>query len=125
VTLCAEVVQDDCVASPQGWPQRLGPIGAEPLPRHGSVQEGGRAPPARAQGGDDGESCPGAVRKRDAAAFTGARPERRAMLVGAPVLSRNTSRSGSRSSGPANPSSRAVLTSSRSCSAACVALFGA
>jgi hypothetical protein len=86
VTLCAprlsrmrgcpgcEVVQADCVASPQGWHQRLGPIGAEPLPRHGSVQEGGRAQPARAQSGDDGESCPVAVRKRDAAAFTARSP---------------------------------------------------
>src|SRR5215212_8694410 len=55
----------------------------------------------------------------------GAQAYRRAMLVLAAVSSRNTSRSGSKSSWPANQASRAALTSSRSCSAACMPLFPA
>ena len=47
----------------------------------------------------------------------------RAILVEAPVSSLKISHSGSRSSWPSNQTSRASLTSGRSCSAACADFF--
>src|SRR3954469_17865383 len=52
-----------------------------------------------------------------------ARPRSRAMLVDAPVSSRKTSLSGSRSSWPANHASRRFRMSGRSCSSACADFF--
>jgi hypothetical protein len=53
----------------------------------------------------------------------GARPWRRAMLVEAHVSSMKTSRSGSSSGWPSNPSRRRLRTCGRSCSSACAVFF--
>ena len=117
-----QIIQDDDVARLKGRSRLSLDVSFENEPVHRRVNDKGGDQGVTSQAGDEGLrlQCPNGALERSLWPF-GQRPRRRVILVVVPVSSTNTSRCGSsRMFGWRTPvhSSRACLTSGRSCSLA-------
>lgn len=65
----AEIVHNDDVAGCEGGDENLFDIGAETFAVDGTVEDAGRGEPVTAQGANEGERPPAAVRRQAAQAF--------------------------------------------------------